>query len=314
MSNNNAFHTGFLVTKDPLFPKGPYKGRRWRISFRRDKRDTLAVRNSREVMIHTSSWKTAQQAVNLIHGALALVNADASYSQLSGRRSFAYPESTDKLSDFPKDLLGFVKSDILWTPDIPLACKIAAKVSFSRRHSYALTKYSVSCSVFSTPIVDLDPSHSPNLRVSGFFEDHVRLATSIFLAYSAIEELDLHIKASEKNPSRNEKGEWNPVVRADLEQRLLEAGVDLDEPSKALSKPSWASGSVKDVEVSLVDALADANWLRSKVSAHGFSKLASSLSPYDVANVQHLARRLILETLGFWRYHDKMLRARKHPE
>jgi hypothetical protein len=31
-------------------------------------------------------------------------------------------------------------------------------------------------------------------------------------------------------------------------------------------------------------------------------ELVGVLSPYDVANGQFLARRLLLETLGFWRY------------
>jgi hypothetical protein len=328
MDRLQTFHTGFLVTASPFFPKGPYKGKGWRIFFRKDTRDILPVRNSSEVMIHASTRNTAQQVAHLVHGALVLIDADASYSQFNQWRSLVYSDTSNGLSGVPRDLPDSLKNYRLWTPDIPLACKVAVRVSFSRHYSYALTKYSLSCWVFSTPGIDLDPSNSPNIRLSSFFEDHVRLATAIFLAYSAIEELDLHLKASESKPSRNEKGEWNPEVRRELEQRLAKAGIDLHEPflwsirgpqrrierkrpPKPLSRPLWGGWSVRDIYVNIVDALADASWLRSKVSAHGFSRLASSLSPYDVANVQHLARRLILETLGFWRYDERMLRKKK---
>ena len=61
-----------------------------------------------------------------------------------------------------------------------------------------------------------------------------------------------------------------------------------------------------DIYVKLIDAIAYASWLRSSVSAHRISRLSKSLTVYDVANIQHLARRLLLETLGFWNYHHKL--------
>ena len=54
-------------------------------------------------------------------------------------------------------------------------------------------------------------------------------------------------------------------------------------------------------ELQITDAIDYASWLRSKISAHRLSDLASSLSYYDVVNVQDLARRLLLEHLGFWK-------------
>ena len=50
----------------------------------------------------------------------------------------------------------------------------------------------------------------------------------------------------------------------------------------------------------LVDAISYASWLRSKVASHNTKALTRGLSPYDVVNVQHLARRLLIEVLGIF--------------
>jgi hypothetical protein len=47
---------------------------------------------------------------------------------------------------------------------------------------------------------------------------------------------------------------------------------------------------VRDGHVAMIDAIAHADWLRDKVAAHAAKGLTPSLSPYDVVNVQHLAR------------------------
>ena len=114
-------------------------------------------------------------------------------------------------------------------------------------------------------------------------------------------------------------GKWNPIVKSDLENRLNNSGVDLSErllwlvrgkPNRIevkrtpelKSKMRWSTGKVRDAEIEVIDAILYASWLRSKVSSHKTNKLTYSLSPYDVENIQHLARRLLLEALGYWRY------------
>jgi hypothetical protein len=58
---------------------------------------------------------------------------------------------------------------------------------------------------------------------------------------------------------------------------------------------------VRDVDVALVDAIAHASWLRSSVAAHGGKHtLVRVLSAYDVANVQQVARHLLLGSLGIF--------------
>ncbi|MGH9612079.1 MAG: hypothetical protein ACRD4P_03255, partial [Bryobacteraceae bacterium] len=63
----------------------------------------------------------------------------------------------------------------------------------------------------------------------------------------------------------------------------------------------WAQWDVRDALVELVDAIAHVSWLRSKISSHRMKHdLVQLVSVYDVANAQFLARRLLLESLGFW--------------
>ena len=98
-------------------------------------------------------------------------------------------------------------------------------------------------------------------------------------------------------------------MRAELEARLAAAKIDVNDThvwtrrgrptriesrrrSTGVGKPRWSRGAVRDIEVSLIDAISDASWLRSKVSTHRFSDSVRSLTVYDVYNVQSLARRL----------------------
>ena len=68
-----------------------------------------------------------------------------------------------------------------------------------------------------------------------------------------------------------------------------------------IRKTEWSGFKVRDSYIEIIDAIAYASWLRSRISSHRLSNLAKSLTIYDVANVQHLSRRLLLERLGFWR-------------
>jgi hypothetical protein len=201
---------------------------------------------------------------------------------------------------------------------IPLACRVAALASRRRRHVYAITKYAFSVRLYGVFIVDLEPFRSTHLRLSPMPDDHVVFANAIVSAYSAIEDLGLEIRASASKPSRV-GGEWNPVVRAELEQRLDDAGVDRSNgflwtvrgrETAVHAKRSVQSGKtarwshgliVRDRFIDMCDAIAYADWLRDCVASHASKGFTPSLSPYDVINVQHLARQLVLSVLGEWR-------------
>jgi hypothetical protein len=135
-----------------------------------------------------------------------------------------------------------------------------------------------------------------------------------------LEELEFNVDASGKKPA-SINGQWNPVVKQDLEDHLKGAGIDLSKrvhwmvrggksrleakrPKYVYTKSTptpWTRWDIRDLHVEVVDAIGHASWLRSKVSSHRVQrKLVRMLSAYEVANIQHLARRLLLEKLGYW--------------
>ena len=167
------------------------------------------------------------------------------------------------------------------------------------------------------PRMEFHPRYGSTFPVESDPVDFATIAQAIVTAFSAIEELDLQVKASAENPSRHGK-KWNPKVLCELETRLQKAGIDFDEPFAwtvrggrtrierdfpplSGERASWSQYGIRDRSVSLVDAISYAGLLRSGVSAHRISRRTRSLRGYDVHNVQDLARRLILETMGFWR-------------
>ena len=197
------------------------------------------------------------------------------------------------------------------------ACLVATRASSRKSFQYALMKYKLSQQLFNTRIDILDPAKwNPKKFVFNSALHHVRCAQAIALGYSVIEEIGLEIRATQKNPSFI-NGTWNPSVKTDLEQRLINSGINLSEkaswtmrdtPTKIernrkvlkVGKASWAYRKVRDSEIEVVDAIAHASWLRSKISAHRLHEISTSLNYYDVSNMHYLSRRLFLESLGLW--------------
>ncbi len=251
----------------------------------------------------------------------------AAHCAITGDNYFGPPVYDEtKLTQLPRlaDLRKFqgVDHGLVATSGLWRACELAAKVSHRWHTIYALTKYKVSVDLYSTFSRALDPTVSPTLERSGNPEDQVRACYAIVIAYSVIEELGLGVPASRDRPSSLADGSWNPLVRSDLENMLRAAGVDTSEaflwcvrggktnlearrPARlfrdALPAP-WARWDVRDLTVDIVDAIAHASWLRSNVAAHKLRPdNARLVSAYDVANVQWLVRRLLLEQFGFWK-------------
>jgi len=323
MTGIKQYKTGLRFAEEPAYYNQKFNGRGWNIVFIESDQNSGGTLykgeflSDKEIVICARNWKTAQQASNLIYSSLILVLGDTMNGMMSNR-PIVYSDQEDMSAIMTKQLLEMSKKYYMSTPGLATACLIALKASHRKQICYAITKYNLSCEIYSTASVDLDPFHSENMKLSPFYEDHIRFASSINLSYSAIEDLKLHIKANTNNPSKLPDGDWNPKVKNDIEVRLKKSGIDLNElllwnvrgttrridkerPPIAVSKPYRSSLSVRDVEVSIIDALNDVSWIRNKASAHGVSHLTPSLSPYDVANVQHLARRLIMESLGFWK-------------
>lgn len=323
---DKTYFTGLLTSVDELGqPSPPFNGAGWYVDFLKERRDPPRLYNGKEIVIHAKSWHTAQRALNLILSSLLLYSGNPPLVEME---FFAH---NDEEPDFYDPLIRkSMLEKFLNTTGIAIACEIAAKASRKQKWVYALSKYKFSISLYGVFHVDLEPFRAPHLSVSVFPDDHVMFSHAIISAYSVIEDLGLQIRASQKKPSRI-NGKWNPPVKHDLEARLSGAGVDLEEPIlwtlrgakrkterkrevPTLSKAPWAGGPVRDSEVEIIDAIAYADWLRGCVASHGVKQLTKVLSPYDVVNVQHLARRLLLEILGYWGYYyEKQLsKDRRH--
>ena len=219
----------------------------------------------------------------------------------------------------------------MWNDEIYYAGIMATKVSFRDSYVYAIQKLCFSYQTYGAAPIDLDP-HQRNLPTPNLVRPfppsiRIRIADAIVSAYSAIEELGLDIRASEKDPSKGKRGDWLPEKREEMISRLKLANINVDdtfvwelrggrkciEEKKVFTrkgeKAPWSFGlHVRDEEIELVDAIDRASFLRSQIASHKFSsaksgkkKLIKVLSIYDVANVQFLARRLILESLKLWR-------------
>ena len=312
------YNSGFSVFDYAFFTPPPFYGKGWNITFenyedsgRRKISSTVnGVENpSKTVVINANSLERAQYVSELIYAAECLHSGSLGLSPFyQGPEVHLIDSSfTSKQESLPNVSFS----------GIPLYCMIAAKASFRKEFQYALFKHLASHELISSDPWSFDPTEwVPGKFVSLSVGYHVKCAYAIVIAYSVIEELSFELRASKNNPSFIDS-EWNPIVKNELEKRLKKAGINLaelffwtlrDTPTKIervrqpriQNKANWSYGKIRDGEIEIIDALAQASWLRSKVSAHKLRELASALNYYEVHNIQWLARRLLLEKMGFW--------------
>lgn len=254
----------------------------------------------------------AQRAGNLIVAAYALLDGQILFTD----EVTALPVDTEELNTLP-EFARYRKSQFATTSYLAKAAAIAAKISHRRAQTYALLKYFQSLKTASVPWIETHPHYGKKFSVEKDPYSHVLFAQAITAAYSCLEELGLEPRGSEKNPTFLPNQDWNPKVRENLEARLSAQGVDVGQDFPWLvrgaptrielrgrrlvgQKSSWSQFEVRDRDIQLIEAIARARWLRSRVSARKLSNLTGSLTIYDVLNVQNLARRLILEAAGEW--------------
>ena len=227
------------------------------------------------------------------------------------------PRNRNRLEDLsPNDLQG--SDNTASRNNLVLGCRFAAALSRRKYLTYSAYKLTLSYKVASAHWMEFHPRYYPkNFGVSDSPFDHVRMASAITLAYSALEELQLEPRPIGNKPVKTDAG-WDATARGDLHRRLQSAGVDIGDPlgwarrgsqtrvhkskrAAAGAKQPWTKGVVRDRAVAVEDALLEASWLRSKCTTHRYQKATSSISMYDVANVQFLSRRLLLEAAGLWK-------------
>ena len=264
-----------------------------------------------EIIIQAPDRLVAQRAVNLITAAKVLMDGDFT----SGDPTIATPDDLDD----PEDLLGYDFDLELGfssgTFGYATATRLAAKATQKKRWTHALIKHWLSLRTCNVPSIEHHPRYGDNFMVKKDPFDHAVMSQAITTGFSAIEELELNVKASEKRPSKI-KGKWNPLVLNDLKKRLIMAKVNPEKripwiaripPTRIEKKYSlpdgepapWAGYSNRDRMIKITDAIHRSELMRSRVSSHRMHSLTSSLTIYDVVNVQSVARRLLLDTLGF---------------
>jgi hypothetical protein len=246
-----------------------------------------------EVLIRAQELSQAKQALNLLVSSMAVLEGSITFCP--------EPFSIEPWEVGPTSHTKSYMS-VMGLLD---ACKLANRVSRNRSLTYALQKLALSYRSSSPHMMDLHPRESP--RLFGIHTDpiyHVYLANAITLAYSAIEELGLEVRASQKNRSKMPDGTWNPIVKADLEARLQKSGIDISNttiwtlrgpktriekirPPPSAGKPSWSRGSVRDVNIQLIDAFPLASWLRSSTTTYRFAKTTRSLTGTTLTTCNH---------------------------
>jgi hypothetical protein len=282
-------------------------------------RNNLEITNENEqpqleLIINSKTEDIADNALSLLKGGILLAIPLPSISFLDLYVSKIIKSNNkffkDKVEPFKK------------LNNIEFGCQVLEKIIKNRECSYALEKYKVSLELFALNPFSVDP------RYGQFFENyntkkqlHTRAAFAIISAFSVIEELGLEIRSSAKKPrfNNNETGEWNPLVLNDIENRLESVGIKNDETfdwvfrgektkvEKNL-KPYFGYDSqwikygdeIRDKTLTIPEAIHNASYLRNFIASHKFKELTEYISPYDVYNVQALARMLILKHLGMW--------------
>jgi hypothetical protein len=260
-----------------------------------------------ELVIFAKSQRTAQQAANLLFVARLIL-----------RMSWTFVDHFVALAenDLSQPEFDYYRHSALHEERLPEAAALAARLSSRRKWQYAAMKFWASFRLCGPDFADFHPRSAVHRGVTSDPFGHVACALAITSAYGVLEELGLELRASKEQPAKV-KGVWNPVVRSGLERRLQNVGVNLEkkvtwvlrgprtriEAERAApqgSRAPWTFGPLRDRQVEVVDAIAHASWLRSRVSAHRTSSLTMSLTEADVHNVQMLARYLLLLSAGSW--------------
>lgn len=223
------YHTGLItMSREARQPSPPFVGAGWTASVAH--RQSEQTVGGHEILIKANSWATAQRALNLISASMLLFKGDPSFFG-EENTLVVHNRMEPKAGSLSRESLleEIINNRFLCTSNVPVACAIAAKASRKLKYTYGIMKYDFSIGIHSQHVMDLEPFASPHLGVSSFPEDHIAFAYAIISAYSALEDIGLEIRASAKQPSRI-AGKWNPVVLSDLEKRLRDAGIDLDDP------------------------------------------------------------------------------------
>ncbi|WP_035701216.1 hypothetical protein [Bradyrhizobium genomosp. I (2014)] len=272
-----------------------------------------------QLMVIDSDETTANNIIGLVCTACDVIEGNCKQNARF-RRAFELPEDPTEQIGIFRDVFrrhGFFEQ-FSHNLDFPLAVALAATAWQDRRLVYAIHKLSRSFETESITWWSTHPRYGQIFeKHSERYSAHVNTSIAINLAFSAIEEIELQVKSSAAK-ARFLAGDWNPAVLKDILDRLQKAGIEVGqkvnwivrgEESKseesikpALGAPApYGDGQVvRDVELTIPEALHVSSFIRNFMTAHGFSEASAFLGPYEVFNVQSLARRLILSKSRLW--------------
>ena len=328
------FHTGYYLTfKGDYFTKDEYsdnlikesqlklitsnyKGKDWEVEW-----VYSSYWNGLEFVICARTFDIAQNvlfnvlcAESVVDGTL-LINNEPHYPHEFGTIS-----SVKGLDLLVKPVKGCSNNSV------PLFFKLVSKSSNDKYLSNAIVKYQLSTEIYSKNYMDLN--EVVDWKTTNYNYLQIRFAYAIITAYSVIEELDLsiNVNVSSEKSSKLKNGSWNPEVLEDIIKRLKSSNINVEEdfvwmirgdeteierkkPINVTKRSEWADPpniesplfiKINDGYVYLPDAINYISFLRSSISSHRVGDRINNLSIFDVANAQHLARRLILEKTGLW--------------
>ncbi len=274
------------------------------------------------LLINTPEEPVANNIVQLICAAYDIIEGNPG-ERVGPRTVLQLPDDAADRKSIYDNLFrkpGFFEQ-FVGPPELPVAVAVAAEAWSDRSLVYAIHKLSRSFATESITWWSGHPRYGQMFeKHSPLYAAHVGTSIAINLAFSAIEELQLQVKSNAKSQRwlDSKAGQWNPDVLQDLHRRLRAAHIDpartmtwivRGDRSLAESKISPVLGiptpysdgqTVRDVEVTLPDALHIASYIRNYMTAHRFGEASPFLGPYEVHNVQRLARQLILCACGCW--------------
>lgn len=280
---------------------------------------SVGEKPAKELIIHADNEHVADTIIRLIYCGTLLVHPSPiefpepghSY-EIPGDRSFYTVEPYLRQSINENVLFGCVIADRAWNHEEVM---------------YSLEKYRLSLQLeYFTPLSG-HPRHGEMFKFrADDYRVHVSAAHAALAAYSVIEELGVDIRSNSKKP-RFIDGQWNPDVKANVLTRLMKIGVTEEhwmlwtlrgDPTPLESRISPTMGTeseycdypdVRDRILKTYEAIHYASFIRNYFLAHKFQELTKYITPYDVHNVQSLARQLLLCRLGLWKqYKEDVIR------
>lgn len=267
-----------------------------------------------ELIINAENEDIADNALSLLKGGILLALPTPKITSLE--------LFVNEYEEYDSDYYKQGSNNYQKIENIGFGCKLLEKIIHDKECCYALEKYKLSLELHSFSPHSADPIYGQVFDHYDFKKQtHTRSAFAIISAFSVIEELGLEIRSSAKNPRflNPDKGEWNPKVLDNVQSRLSNIGIDKistfnwifrGEQTKVEKdfKPYFGYDSewteyrdnVRDKTLTFAEAIHNASYLRNFIASHKFNELTEFISPYDVFNLQCLARKLILERLGVW--------------